>query len=99
MSSLPSHCTWDYKEYECCGRDGFGRLKWFLDGTLWNNMHSTDNLKITPYWPHTDNFTVVIAELAWLALTARLCPALLSFAAVEGVLQRDDGPKVPFLWI
>ena len=44
-------------------------LKWAIDSTLFHNIVSTHELKITPAWVHGDNPTVVTSELAWLALT------------------------------
>ena len=44
-------------------------LKWAIDSTLFHNMVSTHELKISPAWVHGDNPTVVTSELAWLALT------------------------------
>jgi hypothetical protein len=44
-------------------------IKWAIDSTLFHNMVSTHELKISPAWVHGDNPTVVTSELAWLALT------------------------------
>ena len=47
-------------------------IKWSKEGILWNNLTRPDNTLITKYWPHPDNFTIVVAQLAWLALTGMI---------------------------
>ena len=50
--------------------------KWAMEGTLWHNLTSPAQLKITRFWVHGDNFTVVLAQLAWVALTGMIGLAL-----------------------
>jgi predicted ferric reductase len=50
--------------------------KWARQGILWNNVATIDYLAIDPYTYHWDNFTIVIAETAWLLLTVSLGIAL-----------------------
>lgn len=44
-------------------------IKWVIEGTWWHNLTRPDDLKISPDLHHSDNFTIVISEMAWLALT------------------------------
>eukprot|EP01043_Picozoa_sp_COSAG02_P018484 COSAG02_NODE_864_length_16407_cov_4.535197_5_plen_754_part_00 len=44
-------------------------IKWAIEGTWWHNLTRPDDLQISPDWHHSDNFTVVVSEIAWLALT------------------------------
>ena len=43
-------------------------VKWAKEGTFWHNLVTTDDLRITPYLQHGDNYTVVVAELVRLPL-------------------------------
>ena len=50
--------------------------KWAIEGTWWHNLTRPDDLKISPDWHHSDNFTIITSELAWLALTGMIGLAL-----------------------
>lgn len=51
--------------------------KWARQGLLWNNVITIDNLRIDPFTSHWDNFTVLVAETAWLILTVSVITAAL----------------------
>jgi len=51
-------------------------IKWAIEGTWWHNMTRPDDLKISPDWHHSDNFTIIVSEAAWLALTFMIGLAL-----------------------
>lgn len=44
-------------------------IKWAIEGSWWHNLTRPDDLKISPDWHHSDNFTIIVSEIAWLALT------------------------------
>ena len=44
-------------------------IKWAIEGSWWHNLIRPDDLKISPDWHHSDNFTIIVSEIAWLALT------------------------------
>lgn len=44
-------------------------IKWAKEGTFLHNLLRPDDLAISPTWHHSDNFTIVIAEISWLSLT------------------------------
>ena len=50
--------------------------KWWLQGILWHNLTSPDGLMITPYFPHPDNFTIVTAQIAYIALSGMMVLAV-----------------------
>ena len=51
-------------------------IKWAIEGTWWWNLVHPEDLKISPDWHHSDNFTIITSELAWLALTFMIGLAL-----------------------
>eukprot|EP00911_Craspedida_sp_UC1_P001887 UC1_evm2s1448 len=50
--------------------------KWLLDGTLSNNIVQIKYLQITPTLVHYDNFTILLAETAWLLMTVAVVLAI-----------------------
>lgn len=50
--------------------------KWLLEGNLFNNIFTLDQLQITSEWMHYDNFTMPLVHTAWLAVTAMLLVAV-----------------------
>eukprot|EP00043_Microstomoeca_roanoka_P001253 m.31779 g.31779 ORF g.31779 m.31779 type:complete len:810 (-) comp10719_c0_seq1:453-2882(-) len=51
-------------------------IKWGIEGTLKNNLWTLDYLQITPEVIHYDNFTIIIAEITWVLVTAMVFIAL-----------------------
>jgi len=45
------------------------QIKWLKDGNLWMNVFTLTNLTTSPTVTHPNNFTIPLAEFAWLLLT------------------------------